>query len=63
CHQIYSFLKFVNYITHNNINNRKIQDIDRYESKKVRSEDFRDLVKSLVYDSYYLLIYECVKFL
>ncbi len=32
-------------MTHNNINNRKIQDIERYESKKVRSEEFRDLVK------------------
>lgn len=50
-------------MTHNNINNRKIQDIERYESKKVRSEEFRDLVKSLVSDSYYWLIEECGTFL
>ena len=50
-------------MTHNNINNLKIQDIERYESKKVRSEEFRDLVKSLVSDSYYWLIEECGTFL
>ncbi|HDH4639725.1 TPA: protein rep [Staphylococcus aureus] len=37
--------------------------MDRYESKKVRSEEFRDLVKSLVSDSYYWLIEECGTFL
>ncbi len=35
----------------------------RDESKKVRSEEFRDLVKSLVSDSYYWLIEECGTFL
>ncbi len=30
---------------------------------KVRSEEFRDLVKSLVSDSYYWLIEECGTFL
>ncbi|HCD1662824.1 TPA: protein rep [Staphylococcus aureus] len=37
--------------------------MERYESKKVRSEEFRDLVKSLVSDSYYWLIEECGTFL
>ncbi|HCU9055951.1 TPA: protein rep [Staphylococcus aureus] len=37
--------------------------MERYESKKVRSEEFRDLVKSLVSDSYYCLIEECGTFL